>query len=185
MSETTIDPKIQAQLQATEHVVRALTPLDSGARSRVVVHVCQLLDIPVGSPSTIIPSSAAQPANPSIITPLQSSTPGRFSDIRSLKDSKAPKTHIEMACLVAYYLKEHAPTEERRTEISTADIEKYFNQAGFALPKHPRMVLPSAKNAGYFDTAERGNYKLNPVGFNLAAYGLSSKSGDSAKQGKK
>lgn len=176
MSETTIDPKIQAQLQATEHVVRALTSLDSEARSRVIAHVCQLLGIPFGMSSTPNPSTAALPAILGAVAAAQSPVPGRFADIRSLKDAKVPSTDREMACLVGYYLKELAPPEERRTEISAADIEKYFNQAGFALPKYPQMVLPSAKNAGYFDAVDRGNYRLNPVGFNLAAYGLPSKS---------
>ena len=177
MSEITIDPNIQAQLQATEQIVKALTPLDTEARSRVLTHVCQLLAIPPGS-APIPPQPLATPSMmPLAITGGQPPVAGRFADIRSLKEAKLPKTDREMACLVGYYLKELAPPDERKAEISAADIEKYFNQAGFALPKHPQMVLPSAKNAGYFDAVDRGNYRLNPVGFNLAVYGLPSKPG--------
>ena len=85
-----------------------------------------------------------------------------------------------MAALVAYYLKNHAPLGERKDSIATADIEKYFVQAGYPLPKSPRFTLSNAKNAGYFDPAERGFFKLNPVGHNLIAHGLGKDGGNKA-----
>jgi hypothetical protein len=90
-----------------------------------------------------------------------------------------------MAALVAYYLKHHAPPEERKDVIQREDIEKYFVQADFPLPKRPDFTLPNAKNAGYFDAAERGSYKLNPVGHNLIAHGLAETkpSGSRSKSG--
>jgi hypothetical protein len=92
-------------------------------------------------------------------------------DIRSLKDIKSPSTAIEMAVLVAFYLSELAPTENRKTVIEAGDITNYFKQAGFPLPQNPKMTLPHAKDAGYFDaTSVRGQYKLNPVGYNLAVH---------------
>lgn len=77
-----------------------------------------------------------------------------------------------MACIVAYYLENLAPTSEKRAEIVTKDIEKYFKQANYALPKAIRQLLINARAAGYFDSAGRGEYRLNPVGHNLVAHTL-------------
>lgn len=93
-------------------------------------------------------------------------------DIRSLKEEKQPASAQQMACVVAYYLQELAPENERKATISTADLDKYFKQAKFKLPTEIGQVLKNGKKAGYFDAAERGQYKLNAVGYNLVSHGL-------------
>jgi hypothetical protein len=77
-----------------------------------------------------------------------------------------------MAALVAYYLSELAGDDERKDAINAADLEKYFKQAGFKLPKAIPQTLLNAAAAGYFDALGNGQYKLNPVGYNLAVHGL-------------
>jgi len=83
-----------------------------------------------------------------------------------------------MAALVAYYLAELAPSNEQTKALTRALLTKYFKQANYPLPKHPNMTLVDAKNAGYLDSAGRGSYQLNPVGYNLIAHGLPRKGGD-------
>jgi len=51
-------------------------------------------------------------------------------------------------------------------------VETYFKIASFPLPQQLRMTLPNAKNAGYFDLAGDGEYKLNAVGHNLVAHSM-------------
>lgn len=182
VEETEIESKVSEQLRATEQIVKALSPLDVDARSLVIEHACQLLNISLGMVNTKpLGQTFISPVMSSVANPIATSPTGIITDIRTLKATKLPKSDNEMACLVAYYLKELAPQSERKEEISKDEIEKYFNQAGFELPKALRMVLPSAKKAGYFDSTSAGLYKLNPVGFNLAAYGLPS-NGTSAKK---
>lgn len=94
------------------------------------------------------------------------------NDIRSLTDQKNPSSAREMACVVAYYLQNLAPESERKDVISSDDITKYFKQANYPLPSAISQLLKDAKGAGYFDSSERGAYKLNPVGYNLVAHGL-------------
>jgi hypothetical protein len=77
-----------------------------------------------------------------------------------------------MAVLVAYYASEVAKPSERKNTIGTADITKYFKQADYPLPSQPRVILHRAKNAGYLDSSNRAQYRLNPVGHNLVAHGL-------------
>jgi hypothetical protein len=93
-------------------------------------------------------------------------------DIRTLKDQKNPHFDHEKAALVAYYLRYHAPEAEQKDSVGAEDIRKYFHQAGFRMPASPGQTLTNAKNAGYFDQAERGQYRLNPVGYNLIAHRL-------------
>jgi len=77
-----------------------------------------------------------------------------------------------MACVVAFYLKELAADGERKDTVSAADLDRYFKQAQFKLPERMTQVLPDAKGSGYFDSAARGEYKLNAVGYNLVAHSL-------------
>ena len=86
-----------------------------------------------------------------------------------------------MACVVAYYLQAVAPITERKQEISTPDLEKYFKQAGYPLPKKLGQVLIDAKAAGYFDATDRGAYKLNAVGYNLVVHSLPRADGTTQK----
>jgi hypothetical protein len=175
------------ELEAIDQVIKALSGLDDAARSRVIAYVFQRLGLAMPTQMAISPTALQPPLNTApLLTPVAAT--GAITDIRTLKDSKAPKSDTEMAALVAYYLKHHAPPDERRDTIQRADIEKYFNQANYPLPNRPEFTLPNAKNAGYFDAAEKGFYKLNPVGHNLIAHGLSegkSKSHRSKNSGKK
>jgi hypothetical protein len=88
--------------------------------------------------------------------------PPRPTDVRSLKEQKKPGSAVEMSALLAYYLQHLAPASERKPQISAADVEKYFVQADFPLPKRSDQLLVSAKAAGYFDSPTRGAYGLTP-----------------------
>ena len=77
-----------------------------------------------------------------------------------------------MACVVAYYLGTLASPSESKQEISSNDLEKYFKQAGYRLPKRMGQLLVDARASGYFDSAGHGKYKLNPVGQNLVVHSL-------------
>jgi hypothetical protein len=67
-----------------------------------------------------------------------------------------------------------APTPDRKAEITKSDVERYFKAAGFNLPADATFTLNNAKNAGYLDSAGAGQYRLNPVGYNLVAHRMGS-----------
>jgi hypothetical protein len=172
--------------QAIDQILTALGPLDEAARRTALVAVCMQLEISISDMRAIstghgsAASQFGQMAEPiSPVSPPSSSTPLQQSvahkvDIRTLKDQKKPSSARQMACLVGFYLQELAPETERKETITTADLEKYFKQAGFRLPGTIGQVLKDAKAAGYFDAAARGEYKLNAVGYNLVAHNLPS-----------
>lgn len=161
--------------QAIDQVIAALEPLDADARATAVATACAHLKIPVGLARQVRPHDStnreerepAQERRPDPPALLRSG-----ADIRSFRNEKRPRSAKEMACVVAFYLKELAADGERKETISSADLDKYFKQAQFKLPERMRQVLPDAKGSGYFDSAARGEYKLNAVGYNLVVHSL-------------
>jgi hypothetical protein len=151
------------ELTAMKTVLDSLQSLDSEARGRVLKYVFDRLGItsPIGERGP--GAGHVPPKEPQL---------QRLADIRSLKEEKQPKSNNQMAALVGYYLSELAPAGERKEVIGDADIGKYFKQAGFKLPQRPDATLANARNAGYFDHAGEGVYRLNPVGYNLVVHGL-------------
>lgn len=161
--------------QAIDQIIGALESLEPDTRATAIETVCAHLKIPIAKPGVGEGTLAASPSrekseHPSIPSTAASSSPS--TDIRSLKAQKNPRSAREMACVVAFYLQELAPEAERKESISTADLEKYFKQAQFKLPAKIAQVLPDAKGSGYFDSAARGAYRLNAVGYNLVAHKL-------------
>jgi hypothetical protein len=153
--------------------VKALEPLDPESRARVVEYVFKRLGIKLLSAERpLIPKDEIIHRQPT----EHPSGSGKFdfpvTDIRQLKEQKDPQSANQMAALVAYYLKEIVPVSQRKESIGAEDIDQYFKQARFPSPKRPGLTLTNAKNAGYFDPAGVGQYKLNAVGYNLVAYGL-------------
>ena len=171
--------QIGDELEAIKAVAEALEPLGPDARLHVIEYVTQALAIPTshtsqGARQHEAPRPGETPA-PSEGAPAQ-----HVTDIRTLKDEKKPQSANEMAALVAYYVSELLPATDRRAYITTADVDKYFKQANFPLPSRVAMTLPNAASAGYFDSVGRGQWRLNPVGYNLVAHGMPTGSTEAA-----
>jgi hypothetical protein len=158
-----------AELKAINTMVAALSQLKEEQRLRAIEYVLRRFNaVTLQSPPVASTSSGYIPAATATAS-LTTGTP-TIVDIRTLREQKDPKTANEMAALVAFYLSEMAPTADRKSEISTADLERYFKIAGFKLPADARFTLVNARNAGYLDSAGGGQYKLNPVGYNLVVH---------------
>lgn len=170
--------------QAIDQILNALGPLDDGARLTALTAACMQLQITMCdlrpsalSSGTPTPPPPAPPVEAThVAAPVSATPPQQVApiDIRTFKDQKKPTSARQMACVVAFYLKELAPLPDRKESINTADLEKYFKQGGYKLPAKMPQVLIDAKGAGYFDTPARGEYKLNAVGYNLVAHNLPS-----------
>lgn len=155
--------------QAIDEIIAALQSIDEDERSIAIYAACKKLNLapvikenPIGKPDN--------PNIPVMGTPRQ----GRQKDIREFKEEKKPNSANEMAVLVAFYLKELAPEEQRTAEIDGNDLEKYFKMAKYPLPgaTKPAQILINAKYAGYFEAKGNGKYALNVVGYNLVEYSL-------------
>ena len=177
-------PDDDPELNAIVKLLDALNPLDSNARLNVLRYVFERLKIefvaPPGASSS--PAQAQGNGKPEAAA-TKSDQIGK--DIRTFREDKSPSSAIEMAAVVAYYLNHLAPIDGRKDTVSARDINKFFHQANFPLPKSAPMTLVHTKNAGYLDQVGHGQYRLNPVGYNLVAHRLPTPSGSKIKSTKK
>jgi hypothetical protein len=159
------------ELKAISDILNAIESLDQKSRESALNYVLSRLNIKHEK------SDLAQNKSIDEIVPTLKSQnrPNELAveDIRTLKNQKNPVSNVQMAVLLAYYLKEKAPNDERSEIITGADILKYFPQAGYPIPEGKygtRDTLNNAKKAGYLEAAGGGAFKLNAVGYNLAAF---------------
>ena len=173
-------------VKAISVLLTALRPLNAESRVHVLEFVLKKLGISLSgqhaSPPSVLPT-VQNPGTPPPATPPHHQSPTRVHDIRSFAAEKKPKTVNERVAVVGYYLAQLAPEGERRDYLTAEDIKPYFVQADLELPTAlPNVTLSNAKNAGYFNAADRGQYKLNAVGHNLVAHKLPSDDVGSAKR---
>ena len=156
------------ELKAIGVILSALEKLDGDSIQRVLDYVFGRLSLESRSRAVAVSGPTSGPSTQSAID----GSPSHRPSIRDLKNDKQPESSNQMAALVAYYLSEVAGEGERKEAVNTSDLEKYFKQAGFRLPRRMPQVLPNAAAAGYLDSAGSGYYKLNPVGYNLVVHAM-------------
>jgi hypothetical protein len=156
------------ELKAISSIIALLKPLDPNERSRVLEYVLKRLEMATVSMSAVGAISAVESV------PGLSSDASRFrtKDIRSFTAEKQPRSITEMVAVLAYYLAELAPDTERSHTINTDAVKRYFKMAGFPLPTVLRSAVTNAAAAGYLENVGKGEYRLNPVGYNLVVHGL-------------
>jgi hypothetical protein len=163
-----------AELTAISTLLSVLGPLEPDARNNVIEYVFRRLGIVglgvsgAGQPPSPQPAMTLPPASPPSQQPLRA-----VHDLRSLREEKNPKGANQMVAVLAYYLENLAPADQRRNYVVADDIKKFFPQANFPLPTFSHsQALGNAKNAGYLDALGDGQYRLNPVGHNLVVHKL-------------
>lgn len=167
---------VDNEIEAIRAVLNALEPLDAAARESVLDYIFKRLSIQQLAPSTA-QSPQPTPRAP-IAPPVVPPPPPMQVHIRDFKEEKQPRTAIEMAALVAYYLENLAAEDAHKDSVGTDDLDTYFKIAGFKLPAQQRFTLVNARNAGYFDSVGNGQYKLNAVGHNLVVHSMPRKGND-------
>ena len=125
---------------AIDEVISALEGLEPNARATAVTAACEHLKIPMDKAVTqsSVPGSTPTPPPPS----------PKAIDIKTLKEEKEPRGANEMACVVAHYLQELVPVNERKDTITIADRRKYFKQAQFKLPTAIHQTLVTRCSRG-------------------------------------
>jgi hypothetical protein len=158
-------PGKDKELDAIGSMIKLLDPLNEGERSRVLEYVLKRLEMATVHAPASRPQEASELAS-------SSATSRPATDIRSLTAQKQPRSATDMVALVAYYLSELAAPSERSDTVNLDTIRRYFKMAAFPLPSVLKNVLPNAAAAGYLENVSRGEYRLNPVGYNLIVHGL-------------
>jgi len=162
---------IDKEIEAIGTVLKALEPLDPKARQSVLNYILRRLDIEMKGlrEELPLPEPPLLPPGESLRRVTEELTQVHIKD---LVEEKRPKSAQEMATLVAYYLAYKAPKKDQKQTITTKDMDTYFKIAEFELPTKPQFTLINSKKAGYLDAVGEGEYKLNPVGYNLVVHSM-------------
>lgn len=155
--------------KAIDDIIASLKGFEVEDQNAILSAVCTHLKL-----SNPVSAAPIAPTLGAVASTATKKSPTFDIDIRALAEQRKPANAVQMACLVAYYLQEHAPEGERKDTVSTVDLDKYFKQAKFIkMPNDIGSVLPNAKKSGYLDSAvARGEYKLTAVGYNLIVHNL-------------
>ena len=163
-----MNEQVEKEIEAIKTVLNALDPLDEETRSNVLEYVLKKLKLDIGQLTNNNQGTAADTNGAS----ESNSEPETSIHIEKFKDQKQPKTDMEMAVLVAYYLQYVAPQGEKKLVITTEDLDTYFKIASYPIPAAINQLLTNTKNAGYIDQSAHGQYKLNAVGYNLVKHNM-------------
>jgi len=158
-------PARDKELEAISSIIDVLKKLDATERSRVLEYVLKRLDMGTVQVPPAVASDLTPSPGHTIKMPI-------VKDIRTLTAEKQPRSTNDMVALTAYYLSELAPEDERSLTVNVEKVRKYFKLAGFPMPRAPHSAIPNAAAAGYLENVSRGEYRLNPVGYNLVVHGL-------------
>ena len=147
-----------------------------------------------GLPQSIAPTSSAGPATPApstapvlpiTHTPASTSSTSGTVDIKSFIDEKQPRSDVQFAATVAYYLRFEAPPAERKDYVNKEDLLEACRKAKRDRLKNPYQTLVNAHTLGLLDKgSEKATFALNTVGENLVAMTLPGEGKAAAKPGK-
>lgn len=168
-----------SDFDVAKQVADLLTALHKDRQTRVLRWVAESLGLdgaPAGGVGETIRAAAA--------TPFGTPTPpaAHSSDIKSFVESKSPKSDVQFAAVVAYFYRFEAPTPDSKETITADDLSNAARLASRRRPPNPGMTLTNAKNQGYLDGAERGQFRINSVGENLVAMTLPGGTSSERKQ---
>ncbi len=164
--------------EAAKSVFEKLKELPRERQERVLRWVAEGLGLsnPAALGQHVLPPALGHPEPPSAPA-LQTAT-----DIKSFVAAKKPRSDQQFATVVAYYYRFDAPPAQRRDTINTEVVQEATRLSGRERLTDPTSTLNNARNQGYLDRAERGEFAINTVGENLVAMTLP---GDGASPVKK
>jgi len=172
--------KIDKEIDAIKTILKSLEELEDDVRKNVIDYVLKRIKFdvagfgPEGQSRNFMPNLGDEKPF------IHGGDDGKEIHIKQFKESKNPRSAIEMATIVAYHLQYNVGAAERKEKIGTSELETWFRIADYPLPKGDmKFLLVNTKNAGYFDSVGSGEYKLNAVGYNLVKHNLPKGEGQS------
>lgn len=172
-----------SDFDVAKQVADQLAVLDKDRQKRVLRWVAESLGLEVSSSGS--GGGEITKASAPTRTGAPSLSPSKSNDIKSFVESKSPKSDVQFAAVVAYYYRFEAPTAERKDTITADSLNDAARMASRRRPRSPGQTLTNAKNQGYLDNAERGQFRINSVGENLVAMTLPGSAPSERKQKRK
>lgn len=153
--------------EAAKTIADLLKGMDPGRQVRILRWVSESLGIEQIIPQQRDSSQLDVTPDPRVSLPSVGAT-----DIKSFVAAKDPNSDNQFAATVAYFYRFAAPQHERRDSITAEILQEATRLAGRARLGDPGKTLRNAKNMGYLDATDRGEYRINTVGENLVAMTL-------------
>lgn len=176
-------------LDAVRTVVETLKNFKPDEQQRILRWAVEKIGLPqIVAPTTSahssVSSSSTGAAAPSSHSP--SSAPSATAvDIKTFIDEKQPRSDVQFAATVAYYLRFKAPPAERKEFIDKEDLQEACRKAKRDRLKNPYQTLVNAHTLGLLDKgSEKATFAINTVGENLVAMTLPSDGKAAARPGK-
>lgn len=162
---------------AAKAVANQLKGMEKARQQRVLRWVAESLGLDINSPAPPErrPLDTSIPVGGTAVAPRDPQHPLRQQgslDIKMFVDSKRPKSDVQFAAVVAYYYRFEAAAETRKDSIDVKTLQDAARLAGRRRPPKPHATLNNAKNLGYLDSLERGQFRISSVGENLVAMTL-------------
>lgn len=182
--------KVVDDLDAVRTIVETLKSFKPEEQQRILRWAVEKVGLPSSpGPNTptgsLPPPPSAGPSAPSGHTLATSSSTNAAVDIKSFIDQKQPRSDVQFAATVAYYLRFEAPPAERKESIDKDDLQEACRKAKRDRLKNPYQTLVNAHTLGMLDKgSEKATFVLNTVGENLVAMTLPGDGKTAPKSGK-
>jgi hypothetical protein len=157
------DPK--DDLAAVRTIAEALTGFDPNEQERILRWVREKVGLSVSSGP---PELSRLPTGSVIVSGSAPTQISASTDLKSFVAEKKPKNDVQFAATVAYYYRFVAPTEHRKVEITSNDLQEACRLVGRERFSVPGQTLRNAHNLGLLNKgSESGSFAINSVGENL------------------
>jgi hypothetical protein len=159
------DPK--DDLAAVRTIAEALAGFDANEQERILRWVRERVGLTVAPGPSMLPTGSVVTLSP---TPVPVTT---VNDLKSFVLTKKPKSDVQFAATVAYYYRFVAPSDQRKDEVTSTDLQEACRLVGRARFTVPGQTLRNAHNLGFLNKGSAaGSFAINSVGENLVDVAL-------------
>ncbi|MBN9498004.1 MAG: hypothetical protein J0H39_14710 [Alphaproteobacteria bacterium] len=165
-------PDANSDFDIAKNISSLLEKIDDARRTRILRWVAESLELPPSQLDLQVTSTTTAVDQQHIAPTHQAARSASSTNIRSFVESKAPKSDIQFATVVAYFYQFEAIMSDRKNAITPTLLQEATRLCGRERLKSPKQTLNNAKKQGYLDSVSRGEFKINTVGENLVAMTL-------------
>jgi hypothetical protein len=180
------DPKTLDDLDAVRTIVETLKHFKQEEQQRILRWVSEKTGLFLNVPATVPPaghSSSGAPPLPTQNATKPDSLQTAKQDLRSFVEQKSPRSDVQFAATVAYYLRFEAPASEKKEYVTKEDLQEACRKANRGRLINPYQTLMNAHNMGLVDKGpEKATFVINTVGENLVAMSLPDNGASGSKQ---
>jgi hypothetical protein len=160
-------PEPKDDLAAVRTITDALSDFDPREQERIIRWAREKIGL------TVAPESPALPTGSPSLVSVASAPSSIPKDLKTFVAEKKPKSDVQFAATVAYYHRFVAPSEQRKNEITSTDLQEACRLVGRERFTVPGQTLRNAHTLGLLNRgSQTGVFAINSVGENLVDVSL-------------